>query len=210
MLRCGARYGVRSIVLTSWRIGADDEKVGARRHALRWCPIPARQHHDVLPWRRRTVRGRAHAQCTGPRAFWHESVRSRTLRHARAGERDDELRRNHHRDRASGTVAHAAAGGLRHESRDHRTRSLRRHLRQHGMHAHQDAGRERLCRAYGTARCRLRFQHRGRGQGRHEARQGAERLRRRFLQPRCRAIAQEPRELHRLPGPRALRVAARG
>ena len=30
------------------------------------------------------------------------------------------------------------------------------------------------------------------------------------LQPRCRAIAQEPRELHRLPGPRALRVGARG
>ena len=69
---------------------------------------------------------------------------------------------------------------------------------------------ERLCRAHGAARRRLRFQHRRRGHGRHEARQGARRRRRRPLQPRCRAIAQESRELHRLPRPRALRVGARG
>ena len=45
---------------------------------------------------------------------------------------------------------------------------------------------------------------------RHEARQGTQGRRGRSVQPRCRAIAQQSRELHRLPGPRALRVGARG
>ena len=38
---------------------------------------------------------------------------------------------------------------------------LRRHLRQHRLHADQDAGRQRLCRARRAARRRLRLQHAG-------------------------------------------------
>ena len=68
----------------------------------------------------------------------------------------------------------APPDGSRQERRRHRAQALRRHLRQHRLHADQDAGRQRLCRAYGAARRRLRRVDRRPGPRRHEGGQGAQ------------------------------------
>ena len=61
--------------------------------------------------------------------------------------RSDEppFRRDRHRRRAGWTADGRPACGGGPEGRDHRARSDRRDLRQHRVHADQDAGRERLC-----------------------------------------------------------------
>ena len=61
-----------------------------------------------------------------------------------------------------------------HEGRHRRAPPLRRHLRQHRLHADQDAGRQRLRRAPGAARRRVRRGGRRRRQRRHEAGEGAQ------------------------------------
>ena len=84
----------------------------------------------------------------------------------------------------------------------------RRHLRQHRLHADQDAGGERLRRASGAPRRRFRRQ-RGARRRRFRRRHGAKRSgrRRQALGPRVLAAGHE--ELHGDPRPRAVRLAPR-
>ena len=71
----------------------------------------------------------------------------------------------------AGQAGPSLAGRLtrgRHERGAGRAPSVRRHLRQHRLHADQGAGRQRLCRASGAPRRRVRREHRRRGRRRHE------------------------------------------
>src|SRR5208282_3994580 len=115
----------------------------------------------------------------------------RQLRAHRAGGGNDSLRRDYHRNRAGWATTRTTAGGYGNESCHHRTRTLRRHLRQYRLYTHENAGRERLRRPPRAPRSRLRIQHRGH-QGRYEACQSAQGLRRWPFQPRRRAISQKP------------------
>ena len=71
--------------------------------------------------------------------------------------RSDEppFRRDRDRRRAGWAADGRPACGGRAEGRAHRARSDRRDLRQHRLHADQDAGRERLCGSSRAARARI-------------------------------------------------------
>ena len=122
------------------------------------------------------------------------------------------IRRDHHRHRPGGPAAGGAAVGGGHEGRDRRARSLRRHLRQHGLHSDEDAGRERTpplrrCAGPPSSACRSA----GAVTRRHEG--ASRRARTRSRASRATGVetmAPRPRQRHGLRRPRALRVAARG
>ena len=54
------------------------------------------------------------------------------------------LRRHHHRRRPGRASAGRPADRRRHDGRAHRAQAVRRHLRQHRLHADQDAGGQRV------------------------------------------------------------------
>ena len=176
--------------------------------------LARRAHRRAAPRRSRARRVREAPRPPGCRMAGlvrplHDRRAGRQRRCRREGGRHDDLRCDHHRHRAGRARAGAAAGRRRHEGGDRRARPLRRHLRQHRLHADQDAGRQRLCHARRAPRRRLRVQRR-RHHGRHEARQGAQGRGRRRFYARRRAVAARPGELHGLHRPRAAPLAARG
>ena len=69
------------------------------------------------------------------------------------------LRRYRHRSRPGRTADGGAARKGGQDSRCRRVQAPRRNLRERGLHAHQDSGRERLCGPSRPARRRLRSQH---------------------------------------------------
>ncbi len=69
---------------------------------------------------------------------------------------DHTVRRHHHRRRPGRPVARRPPDRRRHDGRHRRAQAVRRHLRQHRLHADQDAGRQRLCRPSRAPRRRLR------------------------------------------------------
>ena len=89
------------------------------------------------------------------------------------------IRRHRHRRRAGRAPARRAADRRRHEGGAGRAGAVRRNVRQHRLHADEDAGRQRLCRPPGPPRRRLRRGDRGAvsvdmakrqgAQGRHHA-----------------------------------------
>jgi pyruvate/2-oxoglutarate dehydrogenase complex dihydrolipoamide dehydrogenase (E3) component len=71
-----------------------------------------------------------------------------------------------------------------------RAQAVRRHLRQHRLHADQDAGRQRLCRASGAPRgAEYGVTHRRRGRRRHEAVKARKDAGRRAIARRRRILA---------------------
>ena len=86
-----------------------------------------------------------------------------------------------------------------HDRRLRRAQAVRRHVRQHGLHADQDARRERLCGASRQARRGLRCRADRTTADRHEESQGTRR-RRVVERPRGRrARAAQPARLHGVP-----------
>ena len=99
----------------------------------------------------------------------------------------------------------------RDDGRHRRAEAVRRHLREHRLHSHQDDGRQRLRRAHGAARRRVRRRRSTaasrvdmkRVKARKDAISGESRDRRR-------EVAADAGELHRLQGHARFRVGPRG
>jgi hypothetical protein len=79
------------------------------------------------------------------------------------------LRRHRYRNWTGRPVARGAPGQGGDEGRHRRAQVVRRHLRQHRLHPHQDHGRQRLRRPHGPARSRVRSGCRRRLPRRHAA-----------------------------------------
>ena len=106
------------------------------------------------------------------------------------------LRRDRHRGGTGGAAAGGAAHGRRHEGGAGRAGAVRRDVRQHRVHAHEDADRQRPGRAPGASRPGLRRRDRWRRHRGHGARQGARRRRGGRLARRPRGLVAQPAGLH--------------
>ena len=119
-----------------------------------------------------------------------------------------ELRRDRRRHRSGRPLRDLPSRGRRHEGRGRRAEPHRRNLRQHRLHSDEDNGGERLRGAHGRPRRRVRRRRRPVPR-RHEACEGAEGRDLRAIAHRSRRLAAEHGELHRLPGPRPVRIRTR-
>ena len=121
-----------------------------------------------------------------------------------------EVRRNHHRHRTGGPGARGPARRGRHAGCHRRAPPLRRHLREHRVHADQDDGGERVRRAPDPPRRGLRCRHRRLHRRRHEARQGAQGQGRRHGEHQHRGVAARDQGRDRARRPCALCIGHDG
>ena len=93
----------------------------------------------------------------GPARRLHRGRRRHLRRPLIVGRADEpDIRRHRHRRRPGRAALAGRLAAAGHEGRADRAQAVRRHLRQHRLHADQDPGRQRLCRASGAPRRRVR------------------------------------------------------